>query len=303
MSKTARSVAQSAALWAVRAAGTARLRLASLPPLWAEEYEVAEPNGLFSRRRVRELRGHSQRIAHADPYLRSRLADRRIGGVRDWEYGTLLGFLRRYPDRASWRALDVGSGNSTFPRYLARTGNVGGITTLDLPDAHEPATAANIGAARRDGVERVHGSMLELPFPDRTFDLVTCISAVEHLEGDRFHDPKPPHSRFADDTRRALREMVRVLTPGGLLFVTSEAFMPERQSTDAWSSPDGSTPIWNAYPFEDINDLFLSTVLEAGATLVGEASFDPARLTGDADHSNFRGRYFTTFCVAAQRDA
>lgn len=299
----AREIAARGANGIRRTTESALVRIASLPVFWQTERDVDDPNGLFSRRRVRELRGHSQRIAHRDPYLRRRLAERRIHGLRNWEYGTLLGLLRRYPERGNWRALDVGSGNSTFPGYLVSTGNVGHITTLDIPDPHEPASTTNLDADRRRGVERVDGSMLALPFPAGAFDLVTCISAIEHLEGDRFHDVKPPHERFAENTRTALQEMVRVLKPGGLLFLTTEAYMPDRQHIDSWSSPDGSAPIWNAYPFEDIESLFLPTVSAAGASLIGNSDFLASTLIADDDRSNFRGRFFTTFCVAAQRDA
>lgn len=280
---------------------TALLRAGSIPPLWRHEVEVSDPNTIFSQRRRRELRGHVQRLAHRDAYMRERLSERRIGGVRDWEYGTLLGLLRTYPDRATWSALDVGSGNSTFPGYLVTSGNVGTMTTLDLPSAHEPQTDRNLSADLSIGVRRVEGSMLELPFGDETFDLVTCVSAIEHLEGDRFADEQPSHDEFVARTQTALRELVRVLKPGGLVFVTSEAYMPELQRTDAWSSPDGSGPIWNAYPYEDIERVFVATVSRSGAELIGQPDFRSTTLIGSPDRANFRGRYFTTFCIAARK--
>ena len=46
----------------------------------------------------------------------------------------------------------------------------------------------------------------ELPFPDRTFDLVICIEVLRYLHN--------------ADNRQALREMYRVLKPGGTLFLT-----------------------------------------------------------------------------------
>lgn len=275
-------------------------RLATaLPPFWGDETPSDQPNTLFSRRAIRSMRGHVQRIVFRDRYLRERLADPRIGGVRDWEYGNLLGLLTGPGGLQPRRALDVGSGVSTFPAYLVQHGFAAEMTTLDLDAAFE-------GQAEREGVEHVQGSMLDLPFPDASFDLVTCISAIEHLDGSPRLTPledKLPYDRYVEDTRRGMREMARVLAPGGLLYVTTDAYLPDRQTTDSWSAPDGQGPIWSAYEFSAIEDVFVATVREAGLELVGEPDFRAALLLGDDDHATYRGRYFTTFAVAARRPA
>jgi SAM-dependent methyltransferase len=48
-----------------------------------------------------------------------------------------------------------------------------------------------------------------LPLRERSFDLITCIDVLEHLS----------------DDRQAIRELVRILRPGGVLVVTVPAFM------------------------------------------------------------------------------
>ncbi len=50
--------------------------------------------------------------------------------------------------------------------------------------------------------------MLKLPFPDASFDAVTCINAVVYLSGEY-------------ELYRSFHEMRRVLRPGGQLFVTT----------------------------------------------------------------------------------
>ncbi|MGH2837447.1 MAG: hypothetical protein ACRDJY_03750 [Thermoleophilaceae bacterium] len=75
------------------------------------------PSRLSRSIEARRLRGHAQRIAHNDPTPRARVAKRRIRGIRDWEYGTLLGAIRELPGPDTWAGLDVGAGNSTFPDY------------------------------------------------------------------------------------------------------------------------------------------------------------------------------------------
>ncbi|MGR3295897.1 MAG: class I SAM-dependent methyltransferase [Candidatus Bathyanammoxibius sp.] len=54
----------------------------------------------------------------------------------------------------------------------------------------------------------VTSDMLALPFPDSSFDAVTCINALVYL-----HD--------AREVQKCMSEMVRVLRPGGQLFITT----------------------------------------------------------------------------------
>jgi SAM-dependent methyltransferase len=284
------------------------MQLISLPPFWRRERPVSDPNTLFSRRRCRELRGHVQRLVYRDGRLLMRLSEPRIAGVRSWEYGTLLAVLLERPERASWRAVDIGPGMSTFPRYLLAQGHVAEMTTVDLPDPTESTPAAHFQEEAMHGVRRIEGSMLDLPFQAKTFDLVTCISAIEHLDGDRKasrRDPdrsgRPTYDDYLELTRTALREMARVLAPGGLLYVTTDAYIPELQRTDAWSSPSGKRPILSAYHFEDIDRVFVAAVESAGLELVGAPDFRRELLEREPDRSSYRGRYFTTFAILAGR--
>jgi ubiquinone/menaquinone biosynthesis C-methylase UbiE len=284
------------------------MQLTSLPPLWRAERELDNPNTLFSHDRCRYLRGHVQRLAHRDGNLLMRLSDPRIVGVRSWEYGTLLAALQARPERAGWRAIDIGSGRSTFPRYLLAQGHVAEMTTLDLPDPKETTPETHVKDEAAHGVKRVEGSMLELPMPDASFDLVTCISAIEHLDGDRKANRRNPEGRpsyeeYVEMTRTALGEMARVLAPGGLLYVTTDAYIPNLQRTDAWSSPNGSAPILSAYRFEDIEQVFVDTARSAGLELVGEPDYRRELLESDPDRSSYRGRYFTTFAILAGKSA
>ena len=50
------------------------------------------------------------------------------------------------------------------------------------------------------------GSLTDLPYPDGTFERALCLDVLEHL--------------LFDDQRKALAELHRVLTPGGVLFVS-----------------------------------------------------------------------------------
>jgi SAM-dependent methyltransferase len=101
------------------------------------------------------------------------------------------------PPRA--RILDAGCGSGRNMADLARYGPVTGV---ELSEA-----AASLARERHVG-EVVEGSVLEMPFAPASFDLVVCLDVIEHLQ----------------DDRAALRELRRVLAPGGALLVTVPAY-------------------------------------------------------------------------------
>lgn len=105
--------------------------------------------------------------------------------------------LQRLPKGA--KVLDAGCGTGV---YLKRFANMGLV-----PVGLEPAEGM-IASARRDnpGVQIEQGVITKLPFPDQSFDAVTAIEVLRYLH--------------RDDIRLAYAEMMRVLKPGGILFVT-----------------------------------------------------------------------------------
>lgn len=108
---------------------------------------------------------------------------------------------RRVTDRRP-RILDVGCGTGANLLMLSKYGDAEGV------DVSEDALAF----CRERGLEQVKlGAAEKLPYDDATFDLVTALDVVEHL----------------DDDLAGLREMRRVLRPGGrvLLFVPTFMFL------------------------------------------------------------------------------
>jgi len=76
------------------------------------------------------------------------------------------------------------------------------VTGIDL--SAEVVTGAG---ERNPAPELIRADVRELPFPDMSFDAVVSNSTLDHFEG--------PH-----DVRLALREISRVLVPGGRLVLT-----------------------------------------------------------------------------------
>ncbi len=114
----------------------------------------------------------------------------------------LLGILNRYigaSTNGARRILDVGCGTGTMLTYLARFGDAQGVD-ID-PEAIEYCHARGLTKVSQSGADT-------LPFDNDTFDLVTALDVIEHI----------------DDDLGAMRETRRVLRPGGRLLMTVPAY-------------------------------------------------------------------------------
>ena len=69
-------------------------------------------------------------------------------------------------------------------------------------------------AASLPNLETAAGSVLDLPFGDGTVQSLSCLHVIEHVGLGRYGDPFDPAG-----TRKAARELSRVLAVGGNLFV------------------------------------------------------------------------------------
>jgi ubiquinone/menaquinone biosynthesis C-methylase UbiE len=102
--------------------------------------------------------------------------------------------------RESRRVLDVGAGHGVLSALLRELGHeCHAVDHADQEAAHPAAFATRGIAFRRCNVE-----VEPLPYPDAHFDAVVCCQVLEHFT----------HSHLP-----AVREMHRVLRPGGLLEV------------------------------------------------------------------------------------
>ncbi len=104
---------------------------------------------------------------------------------------------REWPDgQAQGRLiLDAGCGTGNNLAHFRRFGRTVGI---DLSDEA-------LRFCRGRGVTVTRGSILALPFADASFDAVTSFDVLYHA--------------WVEDDRKAVREVVRVLRPGGLFLV------------------------------------------------------------------------------------
>jgi SAM-dependent methyltransferase len=108
--------------------------------------------------------------------------------------------------RGCKRILDAACGNGRYSKFLLRQADPDAVlTAFDLSPRMLERARARVNSPR---VSYAVADLTRLPYPDATFDAVVCGWAIEHLP-----DPRP-----------GLRELARVLTPGGkfLLLATED---------------------------------------------------------------------------------
>lgn len=103
--------------------------------------------------------------------------------------------------------LDAGCGTGITLQHLAQFGHAVGVD-------NEPV-ALDFCRMRKERLLTC-GALEDLPYPDGSFDVVTCLDVIEHI----------------DDDERAISEVCRVIRPGGLLALTVPAFQ------SLWSDHD-----------------------------------------------------------------
>ncbi len=144
---------------------------------------------------------------------------RRYDGIKQYDPDNETHYLARpVLQRLGERAplvLDVATGTGRLPLALLDQPDFQGrIIALDLSRKMLSVAAEKL-APYGERVHLMHAPAERLPFPDDTFDLVTCLEAIE----------------FMMNWRGAWRELVRVLRPGGLVVFTN------RQGLDAKLMP------------------------------------------------------------------
>jgi SAM-dependent methyltransferase len=156
---------------------------------------------------------------------------------RQWWYAGMraitAALLDKHLDAAGRpRILDAGCGTGNNLVHFAARGPAVGV------DLSEDA----LRFCRTRGVAAARGSVLALPFPDGVFDLVTSFDVLYH--------------RWVTDDRAAVRELVRVLAPGGILLARVPALKM------LWGAHDDAVLSRHRYTRGEMAALFRGTGLE-----------------------------------------
>ncbi len=123
--------------------------------------------------------------------------------------------VKRVPPLAGRRALDVAAGAGHTGLFLAAQGwqvTLADISSAMLERATEAASARGLSVFTRQHPAE------SLPYPDGSFDLVTCRVAAHHFS----------------DVGAFVRESARVLVGGGSLAVIDGTVEDEQPEADSW---------------------------------------------------------------------
>ncbi|HET6576056.1 MAG TPA: class I SAM-dependent methyltransferase [Fimbriiglobus sp.] len=118
--------------------------------------------------------------------------------------------LDRERDLRVARALEIGCGRGGFTYWLAaQSPRPTEIVAADFSPAAVELAERESSARGVVGVRWVQADIQAIPFDDSSFDTVFSFETIEHV-------PDPP---------RAVRELARVLRPGGRLFLTTPNYL------------------------------------------------------------------------------
>jgi putative AdoMet-dependent methyltransferase len=115
------------------------------------------------------------------------------------------------------RVLDIGTGTGNLARRFLACGAT--VVGLDKSEKMLAVARKHVGDDSRVDFRRVDDAFLHIPYPDASFDVVASTYAFHHI---------PHHAKSS-----AIREMLRVLTPGGVLALGDLMFKDEEAEKNA----------------------------------------------------------------------
>ena len=142
---------------------------------------------------------HSTRTGQFGPVVYAGWRDSSLGEITEALEHRLI--FRLTGPLGGRLVLDAGCGDGTLARAAAREG-AGRVSGCDL-DPRMVGKARATASRDNMAVDLAVARLQALPFPDNTFDVVTCITVLA----------------FVPDAIQAVREMARVLRPRGCLVI------------------------------------------------------------------------------------
>jgi len=118
-----------------------------------------------------------------------------------------IDFLRRVVPLDGARLIELGCGSADLSRRLVERGIVRSVVALEVDQRQH---AAHLAGRATPGLTFVLGAAEAIPLPDAQFDLAIMLKSLHHVPLDHLDE--------------ALREVRRVLVPGGRLYVSEPVY-------------------------------------------------------------------------------
>ena len=158
-----------------------------------------------------QLPDHSEVNKKRYPWAMSLLSSPSYYAARMWEYPFALLSAELQP---GMKCADIGCGMTAFTKYLKDVAECE-VVGVD-PDLFESGIrykghGISKEFIRKTGLQIIQGGMENIALSSNSFDCVFCLSVIEHLPTDVAH--------------RGIREMARILKPGGRVIITVDVNM------------------------------------------------------------------------------
>lgn len=160
-------------------------------------------------------------------------------------------------DPSQTRALEIAAGTGRFATFVKDNYPALDLTITDLSPFYLEEARKNLRYWKRqryatsslagvdeNGVTFMQSAAENLPFEDNSFDLIYCVYLFHELP--------------SDVRKAAVREMARVLCPGGMVILTDSVQTGDRPSLDATLGGFGdfNEPYYRDYLKTDLGALF-----------------------------------------------
>ncbi|MBI4261457.1 MAG: methyltransferase domain-containing protein [Actinobacteria bacterium] len=141
--------------------------------------------------------------------------------------------------RGERRVLDVGYAYASLT-WLS------GLLDLPIPSLH----GIDMATLSVPHMHRVRADVRSMPYRDNSFDLIYCVSTIEHIGRDNTRYGLPPEPPDPDADGAAMLEMARVLAPFGRLMVSVPLGRREDHGWFTQYDIDGWNALLRRTPFE-----------------------------------------------------
>ena len=184
-------------------------RFAVKEDIFLDEFSTINKR-LFDLNKKFKLNDHTEINDQRFPWSKGKFEQPALYISRMWEYPFAILAAELY---SGMKCADIGCGTSPFTMYLSELCGTNNVTGFDPDEIKGNSIHSTFGANRtllnRIGINFKCNSMEVLKAPDESFDRVFCMSVLEHIEEPAIW-------------QKGVKEMVRILKPGGRLIITMD---------------------------------------------------------------------------------